>query len=210
MPSPATRQGGTGLIYVILLLLVLGGGAVAVWLIVKNGTPKAPAPAPAPASTPAPAPKPGDWALHEASGPYVSVYARDRSFVEVPPPSPTTAEACTPTACDGTIYDLPIHGQFGKFPAKIEDAWSYVRWDDRAAACYCGVFFPSEASKKTPQSWAGHQLPSLCAKTAQLADDGRIVPYASTARMYTNYDALLTVPDKGYNLCDDFTTQAPR
>jgi len=27
MPSPATRQGGTGLIYVILLLLVLGGGA---------------------------------------------------------------------------------------------------------------------------------------------------------------------------------------
>ena len=73
----------------------------------------------------------------------------------------------------------------------------------------CGVFLPSEASKKTPQSWAGHQLPSICAKTAKLAGDGQIVPYAATAHMYTNYDALLTVPDKGYNLCDDFTTQTP-
>lgn len=196
MQSPPAISSGTGLIYVMLLLLVLGGGAVAVWLIVKNGTPRPPAPAPAP--NPAPAPKPGDWAEHAASGRYINSYD-DFRFLLLG--ADVTQETCAPAACrDKQVGDL-------KFPPDIKKAWSSVEWTN--SGCVCGVFTPPVSE---PVQWAGGQLPVLCPKSAALSPAGIPTPYSEHAKMYTNYDQLLTVstPAGTYNLCDDFVTKASR
>jgi len=206
--KPAT-SGGTGLVYVLLLLLVLGGGAVAVWLIVRNGQPKAPAPAPAPpVPAPAPTPNPGDWVLHKASGPYVPM-AFGTTKMELPLSPSTQKTDCTPALCKGQQIVPFAPSPTTIFPADItKDFWSYVRWDEPAQACNCGLI---QVIPPGPLAWTGTYLPEMCPRSAKLAADGHIQPYDRNDHMYTNYDRLMTVTDAGgYNLCDDYSTTVSR
>ena len=189
---PSDSNGAVGLVYVMILLIVLVGGAIAVWLLYIHANPPS---TPSPAPTPPPHSDPGTWKMNAGMQPYTSwsaVQCPDAVHFNFPPASdaPSCFSACT----DGDVYaiygDPPSYNNNTSdiFPSPSPSARSYVLWDSDnqnpekkpKVNCQCVTF--STASELVPN--CREDLGITCANA--IDSGGTYSPPASV--MWTYYD----------------------
>jgi len=185
---PSDSNGAVGLVYVMILLIVLVGGAIAVWLLYIHANPP---PSPSPSPTPPPHSDPGTWKMNAGMQPrtlYSDVQCKDDVHFKFKDASdaPSCFSACTDGSVVATYGDPPSYDSFkkDKFPSPSPSARSYVLWDSSNTTpgfkCQCNTF--STASEK--QDPCETDVGNTCAST--ITTGGLSSPPASV--MWTYYD----------------------